>query len=117
MNNKCPKCGCKEIVLLTVFRGDGSNSVRCAECGYNWFFPPQEQTVFEKITQSPKVLAEKLVYRSFVRRRKMVTDGFYIGLEKIKIKCWKSTVIPGEHYKNKAQAIAATVAKLKEVAE
>lgn len=72
-------------------------------------------TLFEQLKKSPETLAEKLVYRSFIRRKKMVCDGFYVGLEKIKIKCWKSTVIPGEHYKNKAQAFVATVAKLREV--
>lgn len=57
------------------------------------------QTVFDRITASPEVLAEKLVYRY---------DGNGT---------WRSFLLYGYEFLTKEEAIAATVAKLKEVAE
>ena len=64
-------------------------------CGY-WRSKP---TVFDRIAQSPEVLAEKLLYAPL---------GEFCKL-------WYSTVLPGEHWNVKEEAIAATVKKLKEV--
>ena len=63
------------------------------------------KTVFNRITSSPEVLAEKLVYRTIE-----------IAVNRVTYSCWKST-ITDESYRTKEEAIAATVAKLKEVAE
>ncbi len=56
-------------------------------------------TVFDRITASPEVLAEKLLYAPL---------GEFCKL-------WYSTVLPGWHWNVKTEAIAATVAKLKKV--
>ena len=64
------------------------------------------RTVFHQITQSEEKLAEKLVYKKI--------DSFYCtsgGVVR-----WTSTISDWE-YDTKPEAIAATVAKLKEVAE
>lgn len=70
-------------------------------------------TLFDHITQSPEVLAEKLVYR---RNCKMIHQDDKRTLEYWTYS-WKSSVIPGQSFETKEEAIAATVAKLKEVAE
>lgn len=57
-----------------------------------------KQTVFDRITQSPEVLAEKLVY--------------YLRYGN----CYASSII-SDVFKSKEEAIAATVAKLKEVTD
>jgi uncharacterized protein YuzB (UPF0349 family) len=54
----------------------------------------KEQTLFDRITASPEVLAEKLVY----------------DIEW----AWYSTIIPDKGWAMRKEAIAATVAKLKE---
>lgn len=97
----------------------------CSHYGVGWkkktdmvcknFEPIPKPTVFQKITASPEVLAEKLVYRSFIRRKEIRGNGLFLEIAPIKIKCYKSKVIPGVHYKNSTDASAATVAKLKEV--
>ena len=75
----------------------------------------EKPTLFDRITASPEVLAPKLVYRSFIRRTEIRGNGLFLEVVPIKIKCYKSKVIPGVHYKNSTEAIAATVEKLKEV--
>jgi hypothetical protein len=62
-------------------------------------------TVFDRITASPEVLAEKLVYRTIE-----------IAVNRVTYSCWKSTITE-EKYRTKDEAIAATVAKLREVEE
>ena len=63
----------------------------------------REASVFDRITASPEVLAEKLVYQ-FIGYD---GNGLFHGY-------WKST-ITDEDYATKEEAIAATVEKLKEV--
>lgn len=65
----------------------------CCACRHKWR-DVESSSVFDRITESPEVLAEKLVY----------CDVYY-----------KSTIIPGESWEYEQEAIAATVAKLKEV--
>lgn len=63
-------------------------------------FEQKSTTVFDRITESPETLAVKLVYGSFGRYD---VESFY----------WFSTIC--EHvYNTKVEALAATVAKLKE---
>lgn len=57
----------------------------------------QKQTLFDRITQSPETLAEKLVY--------------YLRYGN----CYASSII-SDVFKSKEEAFAATVEKLKEVA-
>ena len=61
------------------------------------------KTVFAHITQSTEILAPKLVYRTIC-----------VAVNRVTYSCWKST-ITDESYRTKDEAIAATVAKLKEV--
>lgn len=61
----------------------------------------EAQTVFDRITQSPDVLAEKLVYHGVTSW----DEDFYV-----------STICAGV-YKTRAEAFAATVEKLTGVAE
>lgn len=76
------------------------NKKRCvAEIAKN-----AKQTVFHRITASPEVLAEKLVY--LVKEK--ADSGTY--------NYWSST-ISCDVWLKKSEAIAATVKKLKEVAE
>ena len=63
------------------------------------------KSVFDSITQSPEVLAEKLVYR-YVYYSMGGTATYY----------WMSTLFD-KTWDTKAEAIAATLAKLKEVAD
>ena len=105
MSKKCPKCESKDI-HITYYPAPTDNMATCYGCGYADLaerFP--EQTVFDRITTSPEVLAEKLVYRTIE-----------IAVNRVIYSCWKSTITE-EAYRTKAEAIAATVAKLKEVAE
>ena len=62
--------------------------------------------LFDKITVSPEVLAEKFVFsrgERYCRRRRCETVCYEV---------WWSA-LTGEEYKSKAEAIAATVAELK----
>ena len=70
------------------------------ECEY-----VNNMTVFDRITTSPEVLAEKLVFQ-FIGYD---GNGLFHGY-------WKSTITDWD-YNTKSEAIAATVAKLKEVAD
>jgi hypothetical protein len=65
------------------------------------YFKAIPQTVFDRITASEEVLAEKLVFRKY-----------YI----LRDERWTSNVINFE-FETKPEAIAATVARLKEVWE
>jgi hypothetical protein len=64
-----------------------------------------KQTVFDQITTSPEVLAEKMVFRALC-----------VDVNRVTYSCWKSTITE-EAYRTKPEAIAATVAKLKEQAQ
>lgn len=56
------------------------------------------QTVFQKITASPEVLAEKLTYWQYD------PDQSRCG--------WTNNIVAGELYKNYHEAVTATVARL-----
>ena len=92
-HNKCGAC-------RHYFKCDSAceHDYACAD------FKPQGKTVFDRITASPEVLAEKLVY--FVTEK--AESGVYNH--------WRST-ISCDVWLTKPEAIDATVAKLKEVAE
>ena len=74
------------------------------------------RTVFDRITQSPEVLAEKLVYSTYIKIKKPLYDWKrrQIANRWVLRGVWGSSVTD-ETYSTKAEAIAATVAKLKEV--
>jgi hypothetical protein len=95
---RCPICGGQFLSC----GGCGADFVRPV-CDENDTIP--KPTVFDRITASPEVLAEKLVYRTIE-----------IAVNRVTYSCWKSTITE-EAYRTKAEAIAATVAKLKEVCD
>lgn len=64
-------------------------------------------SLFYRITRSPEVLAEKLVYWDM---------SYYDDSENPRCK-WASTIIDDVYFDDLDEAIAATVAKLKEVAD
>ena len=72
------------------------------------------KTVFAQITASPEVLAPRLVFRAEYKTIKPMylegKGGIIVG------EVWKSTVIAGASFKTETEAIAATLAELKEAA-
>lgn len=71
------------------------------------------QTVFDRITASPEVLAEKLV---FCAEYKTIRPMYVEGKGGIVVaEIWKSTIIPEATFSSESEAIAATVERLKEV--
>ena len=97
MCSECKKC---DGDRCTYFDNDmdRESTIACI------LFEPKKPTLFDRITASPEVLAEKLVFGD--------SDGVY----------WHSTIVfckmfPDcfEDFYTEAEAIAATVAKLKEV--
>ena len=97
MSKKCADCGCE--VNRNVIQG----MYYCPRCDDDKReIDVLPMTVFDRITASPKVLAEKFVY----------SVAFDYCYEE-----WYSTLFPDKDFGTKPEAIAATVAKLKEVAE
>ena len=81
----------------------GSDTVTLDKEACEHFLERDKPTVFDRITASPEVLAEKLTYWQYDPEQS---------------RCgWTNNIIVGELYKNYHEAITATVAKLKEVAE
>ena len=97
---KCPECGSENI--LTERRLDGFHA--CLECLHRWKIGESQpkQTLFDRLTASPEVLAPLLVYS--IR----IVSGCHV--------MYSSSIIDN-CYKHKNKAIAATVAKLKEVCD
>ena len=83
---------------------------------YNIGASQPRQTVFHRITPSPKVLAEKLVYKIAIRTSNLVYNhwGDCVGVGYDIKEVWKSTITE-DTYISETEAIAATLAKLKEV--
>ena len=97
MSKKCTLCGSTDVVPYknNLFGEPMLMCNNCKEPGVWYRF--EEPTLFDRITASPEVLAEKLVY-----------DVEW---------CWFSTILWNGVWSSKEEAIAATVEKLKEVAE
>jgi hypothetical protein len=96
-NNICGTCQHYQSEVCPIY----DHNLPFEVCPNHWSKRKNKQTLFERITQSPEVLAEKLVYHGITSW----DDDFY------------ASTICDEIYNTKAEAIAATVAKLKEVAE
>lgn len=100
---RCKTCKSTDVTAYTpgIF---GDSRHKCNSCGEISFTADfVEPTIFDRITASPKVLAEKLVYQ-FIGYD---GNGLFHGY-------WKST-ITDEDYTTKEEAIAATVARLEEI--
>jgi hypothetical protein len=97
----CLTCGNVTVVDAGYYAG--SSFYQCETCGRRGtsdIFP--KATVFHKITSSPEVLAPEFVGMMYNR-----VCGNYLNY----------SMLTGEWYATHAEAIAATVAKLKEVEE
>ena len=93
MSKKCPDCG--SLNVEEVFDGEAY----CKNCHLHCsVFDLEYATVFDKIKQSPEVMADKFIYVQYT----------HYGT-----KYYMSTIVDGEWY-NKEEAFAATLAKLEE---
>lgn len=104
-NSICPECGSYRVTYEHTDDYDWQLCT-CGCCGCSG--TPDEffhDSVFARITASPEALAEKLVYKTLC-----------VGVNRVTYSCWKSTITE-ESYRTKEEAIAATVARLKEQAE
>lgn len=88
MCSECKMCDGDRCTFFDNY-SDRESSIACI------LFEPKKQTVFDRITESPEVLAEKLVLE-------MPMSG------------WYRSIILDRVYRTKSEAIAATVEKLKE---
>lgn len=98
----CLSCGNVTVVDAGYYAG--SSFYQCETCGRRGtsdIFP--KATVFHKITSSPEVLAEKLVFDCGDKDG----DGYRV---------WYSSITE-MYYFDESEAIAATVEKLKEVCD
>lgn len=98
MNKKCPDCG--SLNVEEVF----DNESYCKDCFLHCATDDLEDaTIFDRITASPETLAEKLVH-------------IIVCEEDPSLKGWTSNII-FDVFDTYEAAIAATVARLKEMAE
>jgi hypothetical protein len=74
----------------------------CCACRHKWR-DVESSSVFNRITASPEVLADNLVYSEWV-------EAFNKSLL-----VYRSMILGSKHFKSYAEAVAATVEKLKEV--
>jgi hypothetical protein len=118
MKFSCPNCDSEKIAIEKRPGG----WFHCQDCHYSWQpypvrfgfdVPSHKPTIFNRITASPEVLAEKLV---FCAEYKTIRPMYLEGKGGIVVaEVWKSTIIPDATFSSEPEAIAATVAKLKEV--
>ena len=110
----CKTCG--NVTVADAGYYAGSSFYQCETCGRRGMsdiFP--QATVFHKLTASPEVLAEKLVY---VIKQLFTISGTSrgnLGEYEVKTK-WFSTIVDGD-FDSEPEAIAATLKKLNEVEE
>lgn len=100
----CLTCG--NVTVADAGYYAGSSFYHCETCGRRGMsdmFP--RATVFHQIAASPEVLAPHFV------REVCTAEGANI------VERWVSAIVPDIYYETEAEAIAATVAKLKEFAE
>lgn len=92
----CPKCGNSDVSWI---RDDADCAQYiCFECKQSFCYPPK--TVFARITASPEVLAPEFVEMMY--DRVACEDRYY-------------SMLTGEFYNSYEEAIAATLARLKEM--
>lgn len=84
----------------------GSDTVSLDKEACEHFLERDEPTVFQRITASPEVLADKLVY----------TWGHLCHNGDVKI-YWKSTILPDAVFYSKYEAITATLEELNKVSK
>ena len=106
----CPKCMSKSIDGAFFVPRDGFQfeQIECYCCGHNWEIKSRflaDETLFETITTSPEVLAEKFVIKQ---------------INQFGGSSYKAILLVDEYdnyrdFYSREQAIAATAEKLKEV--
>lgn len=96
----CPKCGNPN----THIERRPNGFCYCPDCQYRWQIGESQPkpTVFDSITTSPEVLAEKLVFAI----GSIVPDYNHV------VTLWYSTIIPNITFETRTKAIAATVENL-----
>ena len=114
MSKKCPWCdSINSIVDDREFEG----RLYCKKCRTSILKGEETAcTIFDRITASPEVLAEKLVYYLNDAETKYIFDSNSSESCRLVSDGWTSNLL-NMYYDTKAEAIAATVAKLKEVVE
>lgn len=109
----CPECG-SYLFSYEHTEDNDWQLCTCERCGCSG--TPDEflyNSVFARITTSPEVLANKFV---FCAEYKTIRPMYLEGKGGIVVaEVWKSTIIPDDTFSSEAEAIAATVVKLKEV--
>lgn len=104
----CKNCGSLDIRISKYYNGEKCYVCNnCYRIGISDVFP--EYTVFHRITESPEVLAEAIVYEEY--EHSILSEN---GCGAIFPGGWTSSIIEYS-YSTKEEAVAATVAKLKEV--
>ena len=99
-NRICGRCKSTKVVEIGSYCGSTYYSCKnCHDWGEKDQFP--EQTLFARITATPEVLAQFLVFHNCIYRGRIKHH---------------SAVVGGE-FDSREEAIAATVAKLKEVCD
>lgn len=92
----CPKCGNTDVSWIR----DDEDCAQyiCPECRQGFCYPPK--TLFERITASTEALAPEFVEMMYDR---VAGDYRYYSM------------LTGEFYNNREEAIAATIEKLNEI--
>jgi hypothetical protein len=107
-NKTCGECRYFEVDRIAAKCKKG-----CVICGDDMpaceYFEMEEPTVFDRITASPEVLAPCLVFH--------IEKTVQSGELQYNIVSWGSTIIPERTFETEPEAIAATIARLKEVWE
>lgn len=112
MSKKCPICKSINCIVEVGKAGAGKPWFTCLHCHTDlWEEEILPVTVFDKITESVEMLAEKLVYR---RNCKMIHQNDKTSLEYCTYS-WKSSIIKGQSFETYEEAIAATIEELKKV--
>ena len=105
MKYSCPNCDSEN----TAIEKRPGGWCHCLDCHYSWQpypvrfgfdVPPRKLTVFQRITESEETLATELVEKTYDR----IEDEYRYY-----------SMLTGDFYDTEAEAIAATVKKLKEV--
>lgn len=114
MSEKCPNCGSGDVYVKVLYPYHSVNLACCRACGHLGEEPEFTiTTVFEQITASLEILAEKLVYPTYgmiSRTWDFEKDDWGTAEPS-----WSSTVLPPDRYfSTKEQAVTATIEKLKE---
>ena len=99
MSDTCKDCENFRTIGFCTTRDNYTNEEDTACSEFEGHELYTQKTLFDRLTASPEVLAPKLVYVSLFNA------------------CWYSTLTGDVMYKSREEAEAATVEKLKEIAQ